>query len=122
MQGVQTAPPGAQAVLAAVEKALADGKAEALTEHFAERIELTVPGSSKLYSRAQATYVLAELVRRLPPGRVALQAPSASSGQWLAQGTYLAADATDALRLYVRLRADASGTWFVRELRLYARP
>jgi hypothetical protein len=118
---LQSPPPAVRSVFAVVETALREGDARALAGHFASRVEVTVPGSSKLYSSAQATYVLADLTRRLPALHVALQAPSTSGVQWIAQGSYLAEDAHDAFRIYVRLREDADGVWRVRELRIETR-
>jgi hypothetical protein len=106
--------------LTAVQDAFAAGDAAALLAHAAERIEIALLGQGKLYSRAQATYVMEDFFRRFPPVRFTLHHESHDDENWFATGRYQYAHGDHPLYLYVRLRLKGQ-RWEVREVRVEQR-
>jgi len=104
--------------LAFVERAVAGGDAEALLSEATERVEIALFGSSTLYSRAQALYVMEHFFQDYPPVQFSLQHTSAADGNWFASGPYYHAHSDRPLRVYVRLRVRGEEQWEVREVRI----
>lgn len=105
------------AVVDAVESALTRGDATSLLRHAADRIEIAVLGTSTLYSRAQATYVLEDFFREYPPVRFNAEKPPATRGNFFVAGRYWYGSEDRYLDLYMRFRS-RDGACKVRELRI----
>jgi len=86
----------------------------------AERVELALPGRTKLYSRAQATYVLEDFFRQHPPERFTLGRTSKVAGSWIAAGVYWYRQGEDPFQVYLRLR-QKDRRWVLREIRIEQR-
>ncbi|MDX1548086.1 MAG: DUF4783 domain-containing protein [Rhodothermales bacterium] len=115
-------PAGAQPVPPALERleaAVGAGDHEAVIVAAADRVELDVLGSRKLYSRAQASYVLHDFFRRYPPEAFAFDHATQAEGHWFATGLYRYRQGEQPLRVSVRLRSHEDG-WTLRELRVEA--
>lgn len=109
------------AALEAVEDAVAAGNAEALLGKASDRVEIALFGSSTLYSRSQAMYVMKQFFQDYPPVQFSLQHTSIAVGNWFASGLYFYAASDRPLRVYVRLRARGDVGWEVREIRIEER-
>ena len=109
------------AALAYVERAVEAGDAEALLSEATERVEIALFGSSTLYSRAQALYVMEHFFQEYPPVQFSLQHTSAADGNWFASGPYYHTHSDRPLRVYVRLRVRGEEQWEVREVRIEER-
>lgn len=108
----QSAPPA----VTTLERALASGNAEAAGRLFADRVELSLPGGSGVYSGAQATLVLGRFFDETPPQRFRFDHRMTAGGAVFASGRYDAEDGAS-MTVQVRLVADGS-TWTVRALRI----
>ena len=106
-----------QSVVSKVEAAFSHGDASALLRYAADRVEIAVLGSSTLYSRAQATYVLNDFFREYPPVRFAATEPAATTGNFFVAGRYWYGSGEDYLDVYIRFRS-RDGAYEVRELRI----
>ena len=104
-----------------VERTFSVGDAETLLSAASERVEIALFGSSTLYSRAQALYVMQHFFQDYPPVQFSLQHTSAEDGNWFATGRYYHARSDYPLRVYVRLRAQEEEQWEVREIRIEER-
>lgn len=113
----QPQPP--DAVLERLRLALQSGDADAVLDEAADRLEIDLLGRRKLYSRAQAAYVLREFFRRYPPTAFAFDHDSQAEGNWFAAGLLHVRRGAGPLHVYVRLRAHDDG-WVLRELSLGA--
>jgi hypothetical protein len=107
--------------LETVERAVAAGDADALLGEASDRVEIALFGSSTLYSRAQALYVMQQFFQDHPPVQFSLQHTSVADGNWFASGPYFYTHSDRPLRVYVRLRAKGEGAWEVREIRIEER-
>ena len=116
-------PAGAQDVsaLERTQRALALGDARALFDGAAERVEVMLLGSSMLYSRTQAMYVLGSFFREYPPRRFVLQDSSRAGGHWFAAGRYWYEQVEPPLHVYLRLQEQAAH-WELREIHIERRP
>ncbi len=106
--------------LARLGQAFEAGDAHALLADAADRVEIALLGSSKLYSRAQATYVMQEFFREYPPEQFTLQNESRTEGSWIAAAHYRYKRAEHPLQVYVRLRVKGE-QWELREVRVEER-
>ena len=97
--------------------ALQTGDAEAVLDEAADRLEIDLIGRRKLYSRAQAAYVLREFFRRYPPTAFVFEHDSQAEGNWFAAGTLHVRRGEGPLHVYVRLREQDEG-WVLHELSL----
>ena len=97
--------------------ALQRGDAEAVLDEGADRLEIDLLGRRKLYSRAQAAYVLREFFRRYPPTAFVVEHESQAEGNWFAAGTMHVRQGERPLHVYVRLRVHGDG-WVLQELSL----
>ncbi len=110
----QTAPP----VLPALERALAGGRAADLAPLLADRVEVSLPSGSGVYSRAQAPFVLERFFDESPPRRFRIDHRMAAGRAYFVSGRYDADDGTS-MTVQVRLALDGD-TWTVRTLRIDA--
>ncbi len=110
-------PPNAPAVIALLESAFARGDAAALIRHSARRLDITLFGSSELFSRSQAGYVLKAFFDEYEPERLVLNETSGSEGNWFAAGRYWYAAGDLPLAVFLRVRR-ADDAWELREVRI----
>lgn len=103
------------APLSKIEQAFSKGDVDAIAALSADRVEIAVLGTSRLYSRTQAKFVLKEFFGKYPPVRAKFSEPSTTDKGLFAAGTYRHTANNKSLRLYVTLRKDAS-SWAVREI------
>ncbi len=119
--GVPVASVQAQAapsVLPALERALAQGRADGVRPLLADRVELSLPDGSGVYSGAQATLVLDRFFDDVPPRRFRFDHRMTAGGAVFASGRY---DAEDGASMTVQVRLAADGDrWTVRALRIDA--
>ncbi len=106
---------GSEAPLAVVQRALSRASVDSIIALSSDRIEIAVLGKSKLYSKAQARYVLKDFFDRYPPVRVTFRNPSATDKGIFAAGSYRHTADGEPLRVYVRLRRD-DASWSLREI------
>ena len=102
-------------VLGSIEQAFSVADADSIARMSASRVEIAVLGKSRLYSRAQARFVLRDFFEEYPPLHVELSEPSTTDKGIFAAGTYRFATDRDPLRLYLRLRRDKTN-WQMREI------
>ena len=103
-----------------VQGAFAQGDARALLGDASDRVEIALLGRSRLYSRAQAFYVMQDFFRRYPPEGFTLQSQAQEQGSWFATGRYRYKHAEQPLLVYLRLRLK-SDQWELREMRIEER-
>ena len=121
MLSLATGPVLAQeAALDQLQEAFATGDADAVLADAADRVEIALLGQSKLYSRAQATYVMADFFRRYPPESFTLRNDAREDGNWFATGRYQYKHAEQPLHVYVRLRLKGD-QWELLEVRVEQR-
>ena len=108
------------AALSQVQEAFAAGDAKALLGEAADRVEIALLGGSKLYSRAQAIYVMEDFFRRYPPETFTLQNDAQEDGNWFATSRYRYKHAERPLHVYLRLRKK-DGRWQLHEVRVEER-
>lgn len=101
--------------LTALTEAFRQGDAPALQRLTSDRLEIALLGESRLYSPAQAEYVLADFFETYPPRRVEIQHETRTDTGWFAEGSYHYDGSPTPLRLYLRLRKTAEG-WHLREV------
>ncbi len=101
-------------------QAFVDGDAHALLDGAADRVELALPGRSKLYSRAQATYVLQDFFRQFPPDRFEIDREAKLEDSWIASGTYWHRQDEVPFKVYVRMRRKGD-RWELREMHIEQR-
>ncbi len=109
-----------QAALDQVQEAFSAGDADALLGEAADRVEIALLGRSKLYSRAQATYVMEDFFRRYPPETFTLHNNAQDDGNWFATGRYQYQHAEQPLQVYLRLHLKDK-QWQLREVRIEQR-
>ncbi len=109
-----------EAALDKVQEAFAAGDADALIGEAADRVEIALLGRSKLYSRAQATYVMEDFFRRYPPETFTLKNNAQDNGSWFATGRYQYKHAEQPLQVYLRLHLKDQ-QWQLREIRIEQR-
>lgn len=109
------AQPRTSSPLGGLEWAFSHADVDSIASLSASRIEISVLGKSRLYSRTQSRYVLKEFFDQYPPVRVSFSDPSTTEKGIFAAGTYRFASNREPLRLYVRLRRDGS-SWALREI------
>ena len=98
-------------------EALQAGDVESMTSRAADRVDLTIFGSSELLSRSQAKYVLKEFIRTYPPVRIEVHDTSPSDGNWFSSASYWYENEERPLTVYLRLRESRPQDWELRELR-----
>jgi hypothetical protein len=104
-------------VLARIQRAFVQGDSRQLLEGAAEQIEVSLFGTSTLFSRSQAVYVLESFFRQYPPRRCVFERPvEASEGSFTAGQCWYRSSETP-LRVYVGLRRKGD-LWELRELRV----
>ena len=115
--GTTTAQAQQGQALTQMRDAFAGGDAEALLGGAADRVEIALLGQSKLYSRAQAIYVMEDFFRRYPPESFTLQNDAQDEGNWFATGRYQYVHADQPLHVYLRMRLKGQ-QWELREVRI----
>lgn len=105
------------AALQEICQALRAGSVDPLMDRAADRVDLTIFGSSELLSRSQAKYVLMDFFRSYPPTRVEVHETSPSDGNWFASASYWYEGGDGPLTVYLRMRAKSADDWELRELR-----
>jgi len=119
---VVAAPARAQQMeaLGRLREAFVAGDANALLRDASDRVEIALLGRSKLYSKAQGTYVLQDFFRRYPPQDFTLQHNEPEAGNWFTTGRYRYKHAEQPLQVYVRFRQKGA-QWELREVRIEER-
>ena len=98
--------------------ALERGDVAEILRHAAPRVEVATDGSSMLYSRSQADYVLRAFLQEHPPARVVMKAPHEAGSSLFVMGAYVVrGQPRDSLDVYVRYERSGDG-WQLREVRL----
>jgi hypothetical protein len=78
-------------------------------------VEIGLVGESKLYSRAQALFVLESFRTSFPPERFVVRDESVAERGWFLEGFYWSGATRSPLRVYLRLRVN-DGQWEIREV------
>lgn len=99
-----------------IEAAFVQGDAQALTSLCADRVEVTLGGTTTTYSRAQMQFVLAGFFEANPPAAFAFEhRMNSGEGAAFASGRYQTAGRT--YQVMARL-SRKEGVWTLRELRI----
>lgn len=106
--------------MSTVHDAFIKGDAHLLLDKAGERIEIALMGEGKLYSRAQATYVMQDFFQSYLPEQFTLEPGYGAEGSWIASGEYRYREAESSLQVYIRLRLKDK-TWEVREIHIEQR-
>ncbi len=109
-----------QTALDRVEEAFKNGDADALLDEAADRVEIALLGGSKLYSRAQATYVMKDFFQRYPPEAFTPRNNTPDGSNWFATGLYRYKHTRQPLQVYLRLHLKDQ-QWQLREVRIEQR-
>lgn len=105
----QETPPAVAAVVAA----FARGDARALADAAAERLDVSLPGGTSVYSRAQARLIFARFFDETPARGFRLEHRMAAGGAYFATGRFVSTDG----QFTVLLRFGARGAgWELREV------
>lgn len=104
----------------ALREAFAAGNAPVLLRDAGERVAIALLGNSKLYSRAQATYVMQDFFQRYPPEAFTLQNNERDGSNWFATGRYRYRHAEQPLQVFLHLRLKDE-QWELREVRIEQR-
>lgn len=95
--------------------AFEQGNMKALIDRAAPQVEIGLFGESKLYSRAQALFVLESFRTSFPPERFVVRDESVAERGWFLEGFYWSGATRSPLRVYLRLRVN-DGQWEIREV------
>jgi hypothetical protein len=114
---VVLAPQSAPVELTFLEQAFARGDAAEIMKFSAKHLDITLFGSSELYSRSQAGYVLKAFFDEYRPEKLLLTEMSGSEANWFAAGSYSYVTGDSHLAVYLRLRRGDFG-WELREVRI----
>lgn len=106
---------GREAVKSQLRSAFERGNMAALMERAAPQVEIGLFGESKLYSRAQALFVLESFRTSYPPERFLVRDESVAERGWFLEGFYWSGTARTPLRVYLRLRMTGD-RWEIREI------
>lgn len=106
-----------RSVVDQVDRALIRGDAQSLVETAADRLEVSLFGSSTQYSRTQAQYVLRDFFQQYPPRRLSWVDADLAEGDRFATGRYWVEGSQQPLRVYIRLQTNDSA-WVLREIRV----
>lgn len=115
-----TAQDSGEAGIDRLEQALNEGDARALLAPAAPQLEISLFGSSTVYSRGQALYVLQDFFREYPPRRFVLQENREKEGSHFVVGNYWHEGAEQPLWVYLHLRS-SGGEETLREIRIERR-
>jgi len=114
---VVLAPQSTPVELTFLEQAFARGDAAEMMKYSAKHLDFTLFGSSELYSRSQAGYVLKAFFDEYRPEKLLLTEMSGSEANWFAAGSYSYVTGDSHLAVYLRLRRGDFG-WELREVRI----
>lgn len=92
-----------------------------LLNTLADRVEVRLLGSSTLFSRGQAVYVLEDFFRQYPPRKCDFTESTRTDESWFAAGEYWYGTVQQPLRVYVVLRQKGEH-WELREFRIEEQP
>jgi len=104
-----------RSALETVQAAIERGDVDSIVDQASEQIEIAVFGSSKLYSKTQARYILTDFFAEYPPRGFRFEDPSTTSRGLFVEGAYRHAGGDAPLRIYVQLRR-VDSEWLLREL------
>lgn len=104
-------------VLQEVERAFGQGDSRVLSDASADRVEITLFGSTTLFSRGQAAFVLNDFFQQYPPRRCDFKEATRTDGSWFAAGQYWYGTTDTPLQVYVGLR-ERGAAWELREIRI----
>lgn len=108
----QSSRPG---VLDELAHAMANGNAADVLAHAGSRLEIGFFGTTRTYSRSQASFVLRRFFEQHPPESVVLGRATGTSDGWYASMRYKSGRRSEPIRMYMRLRRER-GAWRLREL------
>lgn len=111
------APQSAPVELTFLQQAFASGDAAEMMKYAAKHLDITLFGSSDLYSRSQAGYVLKAFFDEYRPEKLLFTEMSGSQANWFAAGSFWYAAGESHLAVYLRLRRGDFG-WELREVRI----
>lgn len=103
--------------LEGVYESLRTGRVATLVDVLADRVDLTIFGSSEVLSKSQAKYVLQDFFRNYPPTSLTVHETSPSEGNWFASAAYGYRGVDEPLTVYLRMRVRDAYRWELRELR-----
>ncbi len=98
-----------------VELAIKHGDAHTLEKLFGNRVELSVLGSRKSYSRAQAKYVLEELFSNWNVQSYRRLSESRNRRSWFIESQVEMQRSSAQFRVFCRMR-NTGGRWLIKEL------
>ena len=107
----------AEQALQQIETAFSHGNSRVLADTAADRVEIRLFGSSTLFSRGQAVYVLDDFFRQYPPRKCDFKESTQADDSWFAPGEYWYETAGSPLQVYVVLRQKGE-QWELREIRV----
>ena len=111
---VATAQDSAEQLMDRIELAVRDADVDGIISAAAGRIDVSIFGEGKNYSRAQAEFVLSEFFGSHNPTSFRFTATSKTTNGRFAEGLFYSAESRRPFRVYVRLQR-RSGNWEVRE-------
>ncbi len=104
-----------------IERAFSSGDAQTLLHAAADRLEVSLFGTSTSYSRRQALYVMQEFFSEYPPRRFMLEAVKQERGSRFTVGRYWYEEAEVPLRVYLYLQRKNGHGWVMHEIRIEGR-
>ena len=87
-----------------IQDAIESGNADGIVQRAGSYVEVSVLGSSTLYSRSQSAYILREFFRQHPPKRFAFQRKMNVGKDWYMYGTYWNSTDRETYRMEIRMR------------------
>ncbi len=103
------------ALLERIGVAMEAGDVSRLLGQTADRVEISLFGERRRYSRAQALYVMQDFFKGYAPERFTYDERSQSGQGWFAEGRLHYRRSEQPLRVYIRLQ-QRGGRWELREL------
>lgn len=103
-----------------LEQAFNEGSARMLLAPAASQLEISLFGSSTVYSRGQALYVMQDFFQEHPPRRFGMQESKEKEDSHFLVGNYWHEGADQPLWVYLHLRS-SDGEWTLREIRIEQR-
>lgn len=98
-----------------IERAIMRGDADALEKLFGRRVELSLLGSRKSYSRAQAKFVLEDLFSNWNPVQYRILSESRNRQSWFLESQIDMRRRSVKYRVFCRMRR-VEGRWVIKEL------
>lgn len=104
-------------VVSFIQDAIEEGNAATLADRSSAYVEISILGTSTLYSRSQAGYILKEFFRENPSGPFAFQRRINVGNDWYMHGTYWNEARQETYRVELRLRMN-NGTYEIKNIRI----